>query len=217
MRRGGGSHKSQGILSSSWGDRGWEGEGASTGMGKHSGMRNDGNEGGGGNSQVRWNGLCGGMCLKECWEKQPHFPARRDFPTFCRFSVPLLQELGSPGSPTLPSPNYPSWRGHGNHGRSQPHHCGSQVPSTNPNPTFFHSRDRWEARPCSTARGMAKQPWHGHFSLQQGWLSPNPGRFWEQNIPGDPGNASADGLGQTDICPWAVIYVELGNGSSELE
>lgn len=159
MRRGGGSHKSQGILSSSWGDRGWEGEGASTGMGKRGGMRNDGNEGGGGNSQVRWNGLCGGMCLKECWEKQPHFPARRDFPTFHRFSMPLLQELGSPGSPTLPSPNYPSWRGHGSHGRSQPHHCGSQVPSTNSNPILF-------PQPGSLgSQTLQHSPWDGEAAL----------------------------------------------------
>lgn len=39
-KAGDGSHKFQGILSSSWGDRGWEGEGASTGTA----MRNNGSE-----------------------------------------------------------------------------------------------------------------------------------------------------------------------------
>lgn len=42
-KAGGGSHEFQGMLSSSWDERGWEGEGASTGKVKSGRMRKDGN------------------------------------------------------------------------------------------------------------------------------------------------------------------------------
>lgn len=58
------------------------------------------------------------------------------------------------------------------------------------------------------------------FSLQQDLPSPNPDRLWERNLPRVLGNASADELGQTDVCPWrraacTVIYIVPDSDSSE--
>lgn len=167
------------------------------------------------NSQGERSRLCAGMCLKGAG-KSSCTSLSQGFPNF----LLLLQELGSAGSPTLPSPKFPSWRGHGSRGRHN-HTLQEPGPLRSPNPILF-SWDPWELRACSTARGMVKQPWHGCFSCRNfSLLSLNPGRFWEHNVPGNPSGwiqgrplqMGSDRRTNVHGC----FYMELGNGSPELK
>jgi len=106
---------------------------------------------------------------------------------------------------------------------------GDRSPLRTPNPilTFpqqpapLKSQSPWHS-PRDGKSALAITAWlrYLHFPLQQDLPSPNPARCWEHSLPREPGNASAEGLGQTDNCPWrqaayTVIYIVPESNSLE--